>query len=74
MVRCFGAFLIFGSHGEVMRLLALGMAVTNIAGAWIGAHTAITRGSRFLRVLFVLTASLLIAKTAWDGAGPWLMS
>jgi hypothetical protein len=70
---CFGAFLIFGSHGEVMWLLALSMAVTNIAGAWIGAHAAITRGSRFLRVLFLITASLLIAKTAWDGARPWLM-
>lgn len=73
LAGCIGAFLIFGSHGEVMLLLALGMAVTNIAGAWVGAHTAITRGSPFVRMLFIVVASLLIAKTAWDGARPWLM-
>jgi len=69
---CATAMLVFGLHGEVMWALAAGMIVFNVAGAWLGAHTAITRGSRWLRMLFIVVTSLLIAKTAWDAAKPWM--
>ena len=69
---CVGAMLVFGAHGEVMLGLAMGMVVANVAGSWVGTHTAITRGSRWLRGLFIVVASLLIAKTAWDAAKPFL--
>jgi len=67
LAGCFGAVLVFGGHGEIMWLVAAVMAIANTAGAWLGAHTAITRGSRWMRVLFVALTTLLIAKTAWDG-------
>lgn len=69
---CVGALLVFGVHGEVMWLLAAGMAVANVAGSWAGTHIAITRGSAWLRGLFIVVSALLIAKTAWDAARPWL--
>ncbi|MGE0875782.1 MAG: sulfite exporter TauE/SafE family protein [Burkholderiales bacterium] len=69
VVNCAGcatAAIVFGVHGEIMWGLALGMASVYIAGAWVGAHVALARGSRWLRMLFVVVASLLIARTGWD--------
>jgi uncharacterized membrane protein YfcA len=69
---CTTAGIVFGVHGEVMWGLAAGMAATYMAGAWIGAHVALARGSRWLRRVFVLVASLLIARTAWDALKPFV--
>lgn len=68
---CTTAGLVFGWHGEVMWALAAGMAAAYMVGAWIGAHVAIARGSRWLRRLFVVVASLLIARTGWDALKPF---
>ena len=69
---CATAAAVFGLHGEAMIGLAAGMAACYLAGAWIGAHMAIARGSRWLRGVFVVVATLLIARTAWDSAKPFL--
>jgi len=69
---CATAALVFGLHGEAMVGLAAGMAACYFAGAWIGAHVAIARGSRWLRGVFVVVATLLIARTAWDSVKPFL--
>ena len=69
---CATAALVFGLHGEAMIGLAAGMAACYLAGAWTGAHMAIARGSRWLRGVFVVVATLLIARTAWDAARPYL--
>jgi hypothetical protein len=42
------------------------MAAFNIAGAWLGSHLALRYGSRFVRTAFLLVASVLIAKFAYD--------
>jgi len=69
---CTTAAVVFGMHGEVMWGVALGMAVAYLAGAWIGARVAIAKGSRWLRSLFIVVASLLIARTGWDALKPLL--
>jgi len=63
------AILLFGLTGELMWLLGLAMAVSNVTGAQVGSHLAIKRGSGFVRGVFLLVVGALIAKTAWDALG-----
>jgi uncharacterized membrane protein YfcA len=37
-----------------------------MAGAWLGAHTAIRRGSAFVRVVFLTVVTALILKLGYD--------
>jgi hypothetical protein len=60
------AILLFGLTGELYWLLGLAMAVLNVAGAQVGSHLAIRRGSGFVRGVFLVVVTCLIAKTAWD--------
>jgi hypothetical protein len=60
------AIILFGITGELLWLLGLAMAVCNVTGAQVGSHLAIRRGSRFVRIVFLLVVGSLIAKTAWD--------
>ncbi len=60
------ALAIYGVHGEIILVLGLAMAALNITGGFIGAHMATRRGSGFVRVVFLVTLSLLIVKLAWD--------
>ena len=60
------ALVLFGLTGELLWLLGLAMAVCNVAGAQVGSHLAIRRGSSFVRVVFLVVVGSLIAKTAWD--------
>lgn len=61
-----GALLLFAPHGHVLWLLGLGMAVCNVAGAQLGSRLAIRHGSAFVRIVFLVMTSLLIAKIGWD--------
>jgi hypothetical protein len=61
-----GALLYFLPHGYALWSLGLAMAAFNIAGAWLGSHLALRYGSRFVRTAFLLVASVLIAKFAYD--------
>jgi uncharacterized membrane protein YfcA len=56
----------FGLHGRVLWPLGAAMAIANVAGAQLGARTALRRGAGFVRALFIAIVSLLIARTAWD--------
>lgn len=60
------ALIYFGSQGSIMVGLGLGMAVFNVLGAQCGAWLAMRHGSRFVRVVFLVVASVLIVKFAWD--------
>lgn len=60
------ALIVYGVHGEVILVLGLAMAVLNITGGFIGAHMATRRGSGFVRIVFLVTLSLLVVKLAWD--------
>lgn len=46
-----GSLTAFASKGAILWPLALAMAVANVAGGWLGAHTAIRRGVRFIRLV-----------------------
>ena len=56
----------FAWSGNILYKLAVPMAVCNVAGAWVGAHIALTKGSAFLRVFFLLVMSALICRYAYD--------
>lgn len=61
-----GALLLFVPQGHVLWALGLGMAACNIAGAQLGSKLAIRHGSGFVRGVFLVMTSLLIAKIGWD--------
>jgi uncharacterized membrane protein YfcA len=60
------ALAVYGVHGEILLVLGLAMAVMNVTGGFIGAHMATRRGSGFVRIVFLVTLSILIVKLAGD--------
>jgi len=60
------SILYFGFTNNIIYSLGTPMAVCNILGAFIGAKLAITRGSQFIRKLFLVIVSLLILKLGYD--------
>ncbi|RZS86959.1 hypothetical protein EV189_2378 [Motilibacter rhizosphaerae] len=56
-----GALVVFVAHGAPDYPLGALMAVSNIAGGRLGAVTAISRGTRFVRVVFLAVVVLLVA-------------
>jgi uncharacterized membrane protein YfcA len=63
------ALCYFASNGRVHYVLAIPMAVCNVAGSLIGARLAIARGSAFVRLLFIAVVTALIARFAWSLKG-----
>jgi len=56
----------FVTTGQVLYALAIPMAVCNVLGSMVGSHLAILKGSRFVRVVFLVIVAGLIAKLGWD--------
>ena len=54
----------FGWSGNILYQYAVPMAVCNVLGATIGARLAIAKGSRFVRIFFLVIVCTLIAKLA----------
>ena len=63
------ALAYFAPSGHVLWALGLGMAVFNIAGALLGARLALRHGSGFVRGVFIVVASVLIARLGYDTFG-----
>jgi uncharacterized membrane protein YfcA len=61
-----GALLVFVPQGAPLWALGLTMGACNMAGSWFGAHTAIRRGSRFVRVVFLVVVAGLVIKLSHD--------
>lgn len=61
-----GALAVFIPQGAPLWRLGLAMGVCNVVGAWLGARTAIDRGSRFVRAVFLVIVSLLVARLTWE--------
>ena len=61
-----GALIVFIPQGSPLWRLGLLMGLANIAGGWLGAHTAIRRGSRFVRVVFLLVVAGLVARLGYE--------
>jgi len=60
------ALAYFVPSGHVLCITGLAMAVFNIAGALLGARLALRHGSGFVRWVFLVVASVLIARLAYD--------
>jgi uncharacterized membrane protein YfcA len=61
-----GALLVFALAGHVWWLLGAAMAVANIAGARLGAHTALRRGSGFVRLVLLAVVLALLVRLGVD--------
>jgi uncharacterized membrane protein YfcA len=63
-----GALVFFGMHRDIHWAIGIALGACNAMGSVLGAHTAIKRGSKFVRVVFICIVIALIAKT---GANAW---
>jgi uncharacterized membrane protein YfcA len=63
-----GALLVFVPHGAPLWKLGLVMAGANVAGGWTGARTATSRGSGFVRAVFLCVVAVLVVRLGWDVA------
>jgi len=61
-----GALILFIPHGAVLWMLGLILGAANIAGSYLGSRMAISRGSGFIRVVFLCIVIVLIAKLGFD--------
>ncbi len=59
----------FVAIGKVLYALAMPMALCNILGSVAGSHVAILKGSRFVRVVFLVIVAALIVKLGRDMLG-----
>ena len=60
------ALLVFTTQGAVMWRVGLVVGVCNLIGSYLGARTAVSRGSRFVQVFFVLVVAAFILKIGSD--------
>jgi uncharacterized membrane protein YfcA len=56
------ALIIFIPGGHVIWLVAALMAPANLLGGYLGARTAIGRGSAFVRIVFLTVLATLIVR------------
>ncbi|SDT87100.1 hypothetical protein SAMN05444156_0269 [Verrucomicrobium sp. GAS474] len=61
-----GALVAFGWTGHILYGVGLGMAACNVAGSWAGSYLSFRHGTGFVRVAFLVVATLLIGKFGWD--------
>jgi uncharacterized membrane protein YfcA len=66
-----GALTVFIPGGHVMWGIGAVMAGTNLLGGYTGARTAVARGSRFVRVMFVVVIVAFIVRIGGELLGWW---
>ena len=65
------ALVVFAAQGAVVWRLGVVVGLANLVGSYLGARTAITRGSRFVRLFFVLVWSAFVVKIGSDVVREW---
>jgi uncharacterized membrane protein YfcA len=65
------ALLVFAAQGAVMWRVGLVVGVCNLVGSYVGARTAVSQGSRFVRVFFVVVVGAFIVKIGADVVEQW---
>jgi uncharacterized membrane protein YfcA len=65
------ALCVFVPQGAVLWKVGLVMGGCNLLGGYLGARTAVTRGSRFVRVFFIVVVSGFIVRIGGEVAGVW---
>ena len=66
-----GALTVFAPGGHVVWLVGSVMAAMNLLGGYVGARTAVSRGSRFIRVVFVVVVGAFIVRIGGELLGLW---
>jgi uncharacterized membrane protein YfcA len=57
---------LFAFTARIWYRYAIPMAVCQIAGSIAGTRLAVAKGNRFVRLLFLVVASALIARFGWQ--------
>jgi uncharacterized protein len=65
------ALCVFVPQGVVLWKVGLLMGVCNLAGGYLGARTAVARGTGFVRVFFIVVVSAFIVRIGGDVLGLW---
>ena len=66
-----GALLVFVPQGAVMWRVGLLVGLANLLGGYVGARTAVARGSRFVRIFFMVVVSAFIVRIGGQVLGLW---
>ncbi|MEV7428103.1 TSUP family transporter [Nocardioides sp. NPDC092400] len=66
-----GALLLFVPQGAVLWRTGLVLGVCNLVGGYLGARTAVSRGSGFVRVFFVLVVAAFVVRIGGEVLGLW---
>jgi len=66
-----GAITVFAPGGHIVWRVGVVMAVANIAGGYVGARTAVSRGNRFVRLVFIVVVGAFIVRIGGDLLGWW---
>jgi uncharacterized membrane protein YfcA len=61
-----GALVVFAPQHAVLWRLGLLMGAANLVGGYVGARTAVARGARFVRLVFLVVSSALVVKVGYD--------
>jgi len=65
------ALCVFVPHGGVLWKVGLVMGACNLAGGYVGARTAVARGTRFVRVFFIAVVAAFIVRIGGGLVGVW---
>jgi uncharacterized membrane protein YfcA len=65
------ALCVFVPQGAVLWKVGLVMGVANLLGGYVGVRTAVARGTRFVRVFFIVIVSGFIVRIGGDVLGFW---
>jgi hypothetical protein len=67
----FAALCVFVPQGAVLWKIGFVMGACNLAGGYLGARTAVARGTRFVRIFFIVVVSAFIIRIGGDVFGVW---
>jgi uncharacterized protein len=65
------ALVVFIPQGAVIWKVGLVMAACNLLGGWLGARVAVSRGTRFVRIFFIVVVSGFVVRIGGGLLGLW---
>jgi uncharacterized membrane protein YfcA len=66
----FASLSLFVWRGSWIPLVAFSLAMANGVGGFLGARTALSKGSGWVRVMFIVVVVALIVRLGWQMLGP----
>jgi uncharacterized membrane protein YfcA len=65
------ALCVFVPQGGVLWKVGLVMGACNLAGGYLGARTAVSRGTRFVRIFFIAVVAAFVVRIGGQVLGTW---